>query len=420
MRAASAAAAAAGINPGSAPHAVARVLHSTSSTAPSPGYINPAAAASNNSNNSPNSNNDETTTPSSPSSSTDESVTSPAAEPAYVSSPSINAPISAASLLPQTPHDIAFNAARTAVAGGLPGAAATSMQISCFMWLQTTVSNQYRSGLPTFTALKKLYQQGGIRRLYSGYSATLLHGTLARFGDTAANAGVLALLDAGENTRDLPVVVKTFGSSVVAASWRAFLTPIEHFRMNMQTRGKEKGLGNVQRRVGLLGVRSLYHGSMALGLASVAQHFPWFCTFNYLNSVIPLKDDAGNGLKMVRHGCMGFASSFVSDITSNFFKIMATIRITSKRKVGYVDAAKRILDSDGIMGLFSRGLKTRIISNGLQGLVFAVAWKQLEARFFGEYVKEGMGDPIAKQRIRRELEAAAAALALQEKSDKTG
>lgn len=31
--------------------------------------------------------------------------------------------------------------------------------------------------------------------------------------------------------------------------------------------------------------------------------------------------------------------------------------------------------TDGIKGLFGRGLKTRIIANGLQGLLFSILWK---------------------------------------------
>lgn len=30
---------------------------------------------------------------------------------------------------------------------------------------------------------------------------------------------------------------------------------------------------------------------------------------------------------------------------------------------------------DGISGLFGRGLKTRILANGLQGLLFSILWK---------------------------------------------
>lgn len=31
--------------------------------------------------------------------------------------------------------------------------------------------------------------------------------------------------------------------------------------------------------------------------------------------------------------------------------------------------------ADGILGLLGRGLKTRILCNGLQGLLFSILWK---------------------------------------------
>jgi hypothetical protein len=34
-----------------------------------------------------------------------------------------------------------------------------------------------------------------------------------------------------------------------------------------------------------------------------------------------------------------------------------------------------ILDRDGWGGLFGRGLKTKILTNGLQGMLFSVYWK---------------------------------------------
>lgn len=43
--------------------------------------------------------------------------------------------------------------------------------------------------------------------------------------------------------------------------------------------------------------------------------------------------------------------------------------------VGYVTAAKRIVEAEGWRGLFGRGLGTRLITNGLQGLLFSVLWK---------------------------------------------
>jgi hypothetical protein len=40
-----------------------------------------------------------------------------------------------------------------------------------------------------------------------------------------------------------------------------------------------------------------------------------------------------------------------------------------------VEAARRIIAADGILGLFGRGLLTRLLTNGLQGLLFSVLWK---------------------------------------------
>jgi hypothetical protein len=37
-----------------------------------------------------------------------------------------------------------------------------------------------------------------------------------------------------------------------------------------------------------------------------------------------------------------------------------------------MDSAKLVIEKDGVIGLFGRGLGTRIITNGLQGLMFNV------------------------------------------------
>ncbi len=39
------------------------------------------------------------------------------------------------------------------------------------------------------------------------------------------------------------------------------------------------------------------------------------------------------------------------------------------------EAARRVISQDGKLGLFGRGLKTRILANGLQGLMFSILWK---------------------------------------------
>jgi hypothetical protein len=40
-----------------------------------------------------------------------------------------------------------------------------------------------------------------------------------------------------------------------------------------------------------------------------------------------------------------------------------------------VTAAKEIVATEGLLGLFGRGLPTRLLTNGLQGLLFSILWK---------------------------------------------
>lgn len=37
--------------------------------------------------------------------------------------------------------------------------------------------------------------------------------------------------------------------------------------------------------------------------------------------------------------------------------------------------AKLVIEKDGVVGLFGRGLSTRIVTNGMQGLMFNVMWR---------------------------------------------
>jgi hypothetical protein len=54
-------------------------------------------------------------------------------------------------------------------------------------------------------AIRHLYKDGGIPRFYQGLSAALVQGPASRFGDTAANTGILTLLDSFDETKKLPV-----------------------------------------------------------------------------------------------------------------------------------------------------------------------------------------------------------------------
>ena len=60
------------------------------------------------------------------------------------------------------------------------------------MWLRTTMNYQYRYGTSTGEAMAALWKQGGIGRFYQGLPYAIREAPLSRFGDTAANTGVLA------------------------------------------------------------------------------------------------------------------------------------------------------------------------------------------------------------------------------------
>lgn len=93
-----------------------------------------------------------------------------------------------------------------------------------------SISDDVPSTLTSLPHPHVLCGQGGVLRFYRGIAPALLQGPLSRFGDTAANVGVLTLLDANDNTRDLPVSVKTLGASLGAAVWRIFLMPLDTVR----------------------------------------------------------------------------------------------------------------------------------------------------------------------------------------------
>jgi hypothetical protein len=97
----------------------------------------------------------------------------------------------------------------------------------------TQVNYQYRTGVSFPTALKTLYADGGIPRFYRGVLPAMLQGPLSRFGDTAANTGVLTLMDNVEATKNLNVGFKTVAASAAAAIFRIFLMPIDTVKVRI-------------------------------------------------------------------------------------------------------------------------------------------------------------------------------------------
>lgn len=97
---------------------------------------------------------------------------------------------------------------------------------------------QYRYGMSTASAFNALNADGGYPRFYQGLPAALIQAPISRFGDMAANAGILALLESNPRTRQLPALVMTMFITMTAAGFRMVITPIDTIKTTLQTKGK--------------------------------------------------------------------------------------------------------------------------------------------------------------------------------------
>jgi len=260
-----------------------------------------------------------------------------------------------------------------ALGGGIPGMVAMVAQVSSLMWLRTTMNYQYAYGTTMTQAMNALYKQGGISRFYTGYTVALIQGPLSRFGDTASNMGVMSLMEETENFRKLPLLIKTAFASTMAACFRILLMPVDTCKTILQVEGN-KGWNILTNKVRLNGPSVLFHGSLASASATLAGHYPWYMTYNYLSSIIPEYRE-NVALKLSRSAFIGFVASIFSDSISNSFRVVKTARQASKEYVTYSYVISSIIKKDGISGLMGRGLKTRLMTNAIQGLAFSVFWK---------------------------------------------
>lgn len=268
--------------------------------------------------------------------------------------------------------DILRKSFDSAFKGGVAGSSAMVIQVGSLMWLRTIMNYQYRYGTTTTEALKKLYIEGGVRRFYRGIGPALIQGPLSRFGDTATNTGVITFMNSHPYTKDLNIGIKSSCASFAAALWRINLMPIDTLKTSLQVNGKE-GIYTLLNKYKENGLRVFYHGSMGAFVATYVGHFPWFATYNYLDSNI---ENYQEGIKKFsRNAFIGFSASVVSDTCSNSIRVLKTTRQTYEVPVSYLKCSQIIIQKDGWIGLFGRGLKTRILANGLQGMMFSVLWK---------------------------------------------
>lgn len=158
---------------------------------------------------------------------------------------------------------------------------------------------KYRFGHSFKEAARILYADGGYGRYYQGVGAALVQGIyipthnlkslisnfllipssgpVARFGDTAANAGILALLESNPTLSKLPTHIQTIFASLLAALFRMVLTPIDTVKTTLQAQGKP-GWAILRQRIKIYGLTTLFYGAVATAAATFVGHYPWFST----------------------------------------------------------------------------------------------------------------------------------------------
>ncbi|CAK9021668.1 Mediator of DNA damage checkpoint protein 1 [Durusdinium trenchii] len=254
-----------------------------------------------------------------------------------------------------------------ALISGVAGGCAQVMYIVPLMWLRTIMEYQYKNGHTIKEVASSLYKEGGIRRFYRGFVPAMLLAPTARFGDTAANELALSSL----SHLEWPLAMKTFCASVTAAGFRVAILPLDAWKVMKQVHGKA-GLEHLMQKA-RQNPLALWHGGMGVLFTQGFGHYQWFYTNNLLRETVP-EFDMRYG-KHVRNAFIGFTSSVVADTLCNPIRVLKVNRQTSLTRTGFWAAARGIITQEGFLGLWSRGLKTRILANGIQGSLFTVGWR---------------------------------------------
>ena len=243
--------------------------------------------------------------------------------------------------------------------------------------------------LPTHF-ISATYYKGGIPRLYSGISFALIQAPISRFISTAANDGINVLLQNYNWGPSRKVIVAAF----VVGFFRILLMPIDTCKTILQIENK-KGLQQLLAKVKRGQIHLLYSGALTNAISSFIGHYPWFYTYNLLvTNELLIKTIPWN---IGRNAFIGFISSIVSDTIANSMRVIKTTKqalagSAQRSSTTYGETISLILAVDGWRGLFGRGLKTRILGNALQSILFTVVWRSLSERWQQHVEQDGDDD----------------------------
>jgi hypothetical protein len=272
-------------------------------------------------------------------------------------------------------HAVA-KAKRSALRGGISGFVSMWVAVTTLMWMRTAINYSYaHGGTSMLKTLSTLWAQGGIRRFYAGYGWAMIQAPTSRFGDAAANSGVITLLEELEATKNLPLPVKTAAASTIGAGFRVLLMPIDALKTAAQSHGGSP-LPLLSAKVKKDGPQVLFHGAMAAAAANWLGSVTWFGPYRFFdqNTDMWKKTDVLYQ-KLMRSMALGFCASIISDTTTNSIRVIKVVRQTSGETISYAGAVKKVIAEEGFKGLFGRGLSTKLASNGVQGMMFSVLWR---------------------------------------------
>ena len=142
------------------------------------------------------------------------------------------------------------------------------------------------------------------------------------------------------------------------------------------------GITLLKGRIAQHGLLTLYDGALGSSFATLVGHYPGFLTYVFLQRLVP--PATGGVAKQLRSAIIGFICAFTSDVISNSVRVVKTAKQTSATQQSYTETVTKIVAVDGWRGLFLRGLGTKLVSNGLQAMLFTIVWRwvqeKLEAR----------------------------------------
>ncbi len=178
-------------------------------------------------------------------------------------------------------------------------------------------------------------------------------------------------------------IFSTLLGGMFVSLWRAVLMPIDTCKTVAQVEGSV-GLHNLITEVYKGHWYLLFEGTIATLLATFIGHYPWFFVHNYLESTLIKPTQIYS--QVLRHGFIGFISSAISDTTSNSLRVIKTVKqavASESNSMTYFQVISQVYLEGGIAAIFGRGLGSRILSNGLQSVIFTIVWKLL-VRYLNE------------------------------------